>query len=50
MKNTVLLSLILLAILLFGSCAENLDPLSPGPMNGEYALGLKSLVPLAVGN
>ncbi|MDP2886174.1 MAG: hypothetical protein Q8P51_14260 [Ignavibacteria bacterium] len=50
MKNTGLLSLILLAVILFGSCAENLDPLSPGSMNGEYALGLKSLVPLAVGN
>ena len=50
MKKTVLLSLVLLAILLFGSCAENLDPLSPGSMNGEYALGLKSLVPLAIGN
>jgi len=50
MKNTVLWSLILLATVLFGSCAENLDPLSPGSMNGEYALGLKSLVPLAVGN
>jgi len=50
MKNTVLLSLVLLTVILFGSCAENLDPLSPGSMNGEYALGLKSLVPLAVGN
>jgi hypothetical protein len=50
MKNSVLLSIILLAIILFGSCAENLDPLSPGSMNGEYSLGLKSLVPLAVGN
>jgi hypothetical protein len=50
MRNTVLLSLILLATILIGSCAENLDPLSPGSMNGEYALGLKSLVPLAVGN
>jgi len=50
MKNTVLWSLVLLTVILFGSCAENLDPLSPGSMNGEYALGLKSLVPLAVGN
>jgi hypothetical protein len=50
MKNTVRLSIILLAILLFSSCAENLDPLSPGSLNGEYALGFKSLVPLAVGN
>jgi hypothetical protein len=50
MKNTVLLSFILLTVILFGSCTENLDPLSPGSMNGEYALGLKSLVPLAVGN
>jgi len=50
MKNTVLLRLFLPAAILLGSCAENLDPLSPGSTNGEYALGLKSLVPLAVGN
>lgn len=50
MKNTVILSLILLAAILFGSCSENLDPLSPGSTNGEYALGIKALVPLAVGN
>lgn len=50
MKNTVILSLFLLTALLFASCAENLDPLSPGSMDGEYALGMKALVPLAVGN
>ena len=50
MKNTVISSLLLSVAILFGSCAENLDPLSPGSTNGEYALGLKSLVPLAVGN
>ncbi|MDP2883548.1 MAG: hypothetical protein Q8P51_00800 [Ignavibacteria bacterium] len=50
MKNTVILSLFVLAVILFASCAENLDPLSPGSTNGEYALGIKALVPLAVGN
>ena len=50
MKNTVLLSAVLLAVVLFDSCSENLDPLSPGSTNGEFALGLKALVPLAVGN
>ena len=50
MKNTVLLSLVALAVILLGSCAENLDPLSPGSTNGEYSLGIKALVPLAVGN
>lgn len=49
MKNNVIFSLLLVAVLL-GSCAENLDPLSPGSMNGEYALGIKALVPLAIGN
>ncbi|HCA81906.1 MAG TPA: hypothetical protein DEP53_19415 [Bacteroidetes bacterium] len=50
MKNKVILSLLFLSAILFGSCAENLDPLSPGSMNGEYAVGMKTLVPLAVGN
>jgi len=50
MKNTVILSLILSTAMVFGSCSENLDPLSPGSTNGEYALGIKALVPLAVGN
>jgi hypothetical protein len=50
MKNTAFYSLFILTIILFASCAENLDPLSPGSTDGEYALGLKALVPLAVGN
>ena len=50
MKNKLIVGLFLLTALLIGSCAENLDPLSPGSTNGEYALGIKALVPLAVGN
>ena len=50
MKNKLILSLIVLAAILLASCSENLDPLSPGSTNGEYALGIKALVPLAVGN
>ena len=50
MKNKVLLSLFILTVILLASCTENLDPLSPGSTNGEYALGLKALVPLTVGN
>ena len=50
MKNTFIFSLFILTILLLASCAENLDPLSPGSTNGEYALGIKALVPLTVGN
>ena len=50
MKNTFIFSLFILAAILLGSCAENLDPLSPGSTNGEYSLGIKALVPLAVGN
>jgi hypothetical protein len=50
MKNKLIFSLSFLATILIGSCAENLDPLSPGSTNGEYALGIKALVPLAVGN
>jgi hypothetical protein len=50
MKNTLIFSLFLLALILLGSCAENLDPLSPGSNKGEYSVGIKALVPLAVGN
>jgi hypothetical protein len=50
MKNTVFYGPFFLAALLFASCAENLDPLSPGSTNGEYALGIKALVPLVIGN
>ena len=50
MKNKLIFGLCFLAAILIGSCAENLDPLSPGSTNGEYALGIKALVPLAVGN
>ena len=50
MKNKIIVGLFLLTALLIGSCAENLDPLSPGSSNGEYSLGIKALVPLAVGN
>jgi len=50
MKNNVVLGPVLLAIILFASCSENLDPLSPGSTDGEYAVGMKALVPLAIGN
>jgi hypothetical protein len=50
MKNTALLPLLLLVILLLASCEENLDPLSPGSIEGEYSLGIKAPVPLVVGN
>jgi hypothetical protein len=50
MKNITILILILLASILLGACNENLDPLSPGSLDGNYAIGIKALVPLAVGN
>lgn len=50
MKNNLVLAPFLLAAFLFAACADNLDPLSPGSTDGQYALGLKALVPLAVGN
>ena len=50
MKNKFIFGLFILTVILFASCAENLDPLSPGSTNGEYSLGIKELVPLAVGN
>ncbi|MCX6141943.1 MAG: hypothetical protein NTZ35_01860 [Ignavibacteriales bacterium] len=50
MKHTFIFSLFILSAILLASCTENLDPLSPGSTNGEYSLGIKALVPLAVGN
>jgi len=50
MKNKTIINLFLFAVLLLGACTENLDPLSPGSLDGKYSLGIKSLVPLAVGN
>jgi hypothetical protein len=50
MKNGMILSLFVLTALLPAGCAENFDPLSPGSTDGQYAMGMKSLVPLAVGN
>ena len=49
MKNLLIAILFLLAVLLIAACNKNLDPLSPGSMDGQYALGIKALVPLAVG-
>lgn len=50
MKNLTTLSLMLLAGFLLGACSENLDPLSPGTTVGKYSIGMKTLVPLAIGN
>jgi hypothetical protein len=50
MKTAVHIGAVVAAVVLLASCTENLDPLSPGSMNGEYALGMKSLMPLSVGN
>ncbi|GEM_PF-1212616 len=37
-------------VVLFPSCSRDLDPVSPASMNGQYALGIKALVPFAIGN
>lgn len=50
MNTKTMLSLLLLVVILLAACTENLDPLSPGSTDGKYALGIKALVPLAVGN
>ncbi len=38
------------AVVMMNACKEKLDPLSPGSLEGKYALGMKSLIPLSVGN
>jgi hypothetical protein len=50
MKNLAALSLILVTGILLSACTEDLDPLAPGTTDGKYALGIKALMPLAVGN
>jgi len=50
MTHRIALSLPLMAALLVGGCTETPDPLAPGSSDGVYALGIKALVPLAVGN
>jgi hypothetical protein len=50
MKKVLFLTLVLLTAMLIAACNDNLDPLSPGSTDGRYALGMKSLVPLVVGN
>ncbi|MCX6136402.1 MAG: hypothetical protein NTV54_02775 [Ignavibacteriales bacterium] len=50
MKNSLIAGLFTLTVILFAACNKNLDPLSPGSADGQYALGIKALVPLVVGN
>jgi hypothetical protein len=50
MKNLVTLSRVLLAAVLLSACTGELDPLAPGVTDGEYALGIKALMPLVIGN
>lgn len=50
MKKGIQLILFLFVGILFATCTQNLDPLSPGSTDGQYALGIKALVPLAIGN
>lgn len=50
MKDKGIFRLLIAAVLMLGACTDSLDPLSPGSMDGQYALGMKSLVPLSVGN
>lgn len=50
MKNVLIVSLLILTALLFYGCTDNLDPLSPGSTDGRYAIGVKALVPMVVGN
>jgi hypothetical protein len=50
MKNFKTLNFVLLVGVLFAACSDALDPLSPGSTDGAYSLGIKALVPLAVGN
>jgi hypothetical protein len=50
MKNRMIFAFIITTVLIMNACKEKLDPLSPGSLEGKYALGMKSLVPLAVGN
>jgi hypothetical protein len=50
MKRMNVRSVVVIASVLLFSCTESLDPLSPGSGAGEYALGVKGLIPLVIGN
>jgi hypothetical protein len=50
MKKGISIIVIVAAAMMMNACKEHLDPVSPGSLDGRYALGMKSLVPLAVGN
>lgn len=50
MKNGIIVSFILSVVMMVAGCAKTLDPLSPGNTDGKYAIGIKALVPLALGN
>jgi len=50
MKNVMILGLLFMAVLFLAACTENLNPLAPGSTDGQYAMGMKALVPLAIGN
>ena len=50
MKNVKTAVPFLLAALLVTACSKDLYPLSSGSLDGQYASGIKALVPLAEGN
>lgn len=50
MKKILITGILLAAALFCSACSDTLDPLAPGSTNGRYSLGVKALVPLAVGN
>ena len=50
MKNRMIFTVIGAAVLMMNACTDQLDPISPGTLKGKYALGVKALIPLAVGN
>jgi hypothetical protein len=50
MKKIILFSFLLSTIILLAACTQTFDPLAPGLTEGQFAAGIKALVPLAIGN
>jgi hypothetical protein len=50
MIQKIKVNILILAVVGLAGCTKDLNPLTPGSTDGKYALGVKSLVPLVVGN
>ncbi len=41
---------VLIFVVMTMACSDRIDPLAPGSLTGDFAVGIKGLVPIAIGN